>query len=293
MRLTTHYHHTRYEENGSEGKFSLRMPRRNSSIFKPPVLIQFQVTADTDRHHQQIEHAKGPEAGGGAQRQEPAAAHERPHPQHPAWAPAVQTPARPEAGRPALGPRQGKDERHGGVAGAKARADRGDEHGEAPIDGGLVQGAEKAAQPDHPPTVKKCFARRPWRGCAHAALHDWRWGRAGSRRRGATMPCRASAAPMRCKPPPAGVSYCRRRLYAIQSNRKRIRVLTGGPVSECRTSPPRSTSQRWCRCVHPAGEAGKGRNPSQARQESAILTDTVLSGRLAPFAYRDFSTARA
>src|SRR5438874_313182 len=47
MRLTTHYHHTRYEENGSEGKFSLRMPRRKSSIFKPPVLIQFQVTADT------------------------------------------------------------------------------------------------------------------------------------------------------------------------------------------------------------------------------------------------------
>src|SRR5207237_3467945 len=47
MRLTTHYHHTRYEENGSEGKFSLRMPRRKSSVFKPPVLIQFQVTADT------------------------------------------------------------------------------------------------------------------------------------------------------------------------------------------------------------------------------------------------------
>src|SRR5882672_5058316 len=47
MRLTTHYHHTRYEENGSEGKFSLRMPRRKSSLFKPPVLIQFQVTADT------------------------------------------------------------------------------------------------------------------------------------------------------------------------------------------------------------------------------------------------------
>src|SRR5205823_11611909 len=46
MRLTTHYHHTRYEENGSEGKFSLRMPRRKSSVFKPPVLIQFQVTAD-------------------------------------------------------------------------------------------------------------------------------------------------------------------------------------------------------------------------------------------------------
>src|SRR5258708_26325361 len=80
MRLTTHYHHTRYEENGSEGKFSLRMPRRNSSIFKPPVLIQFQVTADTDRHHQQIEHAKGPEAGGGAQRPETPPAHQRPHP---------------------------------------------------------------------------------------------------------------------------------------------------------------------------------------------------------------------
>src|SRR5881409_2225153 len=47
MRLTTHYHHTRYEENGSEGKFSLRMPRRKSSVFKLPVLIQFQVTADT------------------------------------------------------------------------------------------------------------------------------------------------------------------------------------------------------------------------------------------------------
>src|SRR5882672_5384622 len=47
MRLTTHYHHTRYEENGSEGKFSLRMPRRKSSVFKPPVLIQFQVTADS------------------------------------------------------------------------------------------------------------------------------------------------------------------------------------------------------------------------------------------------------
>ena len=46
MRLTTHSHHTRYEENGSEGKFSLRMPRRKSSVFKPPVLIQFQVTAD-------------------------------------------------------------------------------------------------------------------------------------------------------------------------------------------------------------------------------------------------------
>ena len=46
MRRTTHYHHTRYEENGSEGKFSLGMPRRKSSIFKPPVLIQFQVTAD-------------------------------------------------------------------------------------------------------------------------------------------------------------------------------------------------------------------------------------------------------
>src|SRR5437867_2171534 len=46
MRLTTHSHHTRYEENGSEGKFSLRMPRRQSSIFKPPVLIQFQVAAD-------------------------------------------------------------------------------------------------------------------------------------------------------------------------------------------------------------------------------------------------------
>src|SRR5437773_6637068 len=46
MRLTTHYHHTRYEENGSEGKFALRMPRRKSSVFKAPVLIQFQVTAD-------------------------------------------------------------------------------------------------------------------------------------------------------------------------------------------------------------------------------------------------------
>src|SRR6266850_8608421 len=171
MRLTTHYHHTRYEENGSEGKFSLRMPRRNSSIFKPPVLIQFQVTADTDRHHQQIEHAKGPEAGGGAQRQEPAAAHERPHPQHPAWAPAVQTPARPEAGRPALGPRQGKDERHGGVAGAKALADWGDEHGEAPIDGGLVQGAEKAAQPDHPPPVKQ-QGRGAWWGARRRGLTD-------------------------------------------------------------------------------------------------------------------------
>src|SRR5712691_9479735 len=50
MRLTTHYHHTRYEENGSEGKISLRMPRRKSSIFKPPGLIQFQVTADTHRY---------------------------------------------------------------------------------------------------------------------------------------------------------------------------------------------------------------------------------------------------
>src|SRR5712691_4800580 len=47
MRLTTPYHHTRYEENGSEGRFSLRMPRRKSSIFKSPVLIRFQVTADT------------------------------------------------------------------------------------------------------------------------------------------------------------------------------------------------------------------------------------------------------
>src|SRR5712671_414523 len=46
MRLTTHYHHTRYEKNGSEGKFSLRMPRRKSSVFKPPILIQFQITAD-------------------------------------------------------------------------------------------------------------------------------------------------------------------------------------------------------------------------------------------------------
>src|SRR5947209_5326016 len=102
-----------------------------------------------------IHAAKGPEAGGVAQRQEPAAAHERPHPQHPARAPAVQAPARPQAGRPALGPRQREDERHGGVAGAKALADWGDEHREAPIDGGLVQGAEYAAQPDHPPPVKQ------------------------------------------------------------------------------------------------------------------------------------------
>ena len=49
MRLTTPYHHTRYEEHGSEDKFSLRMPRRKSSLFKSPVLIQFQVIADTMR----------------------------------------------------------------------------------------------------------------------------------------------------------------------------------------------------------------------------------------------------
>src|SRR5262252_9779289 len=48
MRLTTPYHHTRYEEHGSEDKFSLRMPRRKSSLFKSPVLIQFQVIADRD-----------------------------------------------------------------------------------------------------------------------------------------------------------------------------------------------------------------------------------------------------
>ena len=112
-----------------------------------------------DGHHEQIEHAKGPETGGVAQRQEPAPAHERPHPQHPARAPAVQTPARPQAGRPALGPRQRKDERHSGVARAKAIANRRDEDGEAAIDGGLVQGAEKAPQPDHPPPVKHWGAR--------------------------------------------------------------------------------------------------------------------------------------
>src|SRR6266542_1501747 len=64
MRLTTHYHHTRYEENGSEGKFSLRMPRRKSSVFKPPVLIQFQVTADTQAHPSTAKGAKRPRREG-------------------------------------------------------------------------------------------------------------------------------------------------------------------------------------------------------------------------------------
>ena len=164
------------------------------------------------RDHQHIEHPKGPEACGVAQRQESAAAHERPDPQHPAWAPAIQAPARPEAGRPALGPRQGKDERHGGVAGAKALADRGHEHGEAPIDGGLVQGAEHAAQPDHPPPVKQ-RGRGAWWGARRRGLTDVspRASIAGrgapGRVRGAGSAPAASAAARR---PPTGGSGCAR-----------------------------------------------------------------------------------
>jgi hypothetical protein len=46
MGIITYSQHVRYEVSKKEDGFLIRIPRRKYSIFKPPVLIQFQDTAD-------------------------------------------------------------------------------------------------------------------------------------------------------------------------------------------------------------------------------------------------------
>jgi len=48
MGLATHEDHVRDEEDGQEDVFHRQIPKRKCPIFKPPILMQFQVTADSN-----------------------------------------------------------------------------------------------------------------------------------------------------------------------------------------------------------------------------------------------------
>ncbi len=50
MGIVTYFNHVRYEVSKKEDGILIRIPGRQYSIFKPPVLIQFQVVADNILH---------------------------------------------------------------------------------------------------------------------------------------------------------------------------------------------------------------------------------------------------